>query len=213
MEGELQRLPEMIDAVASTLKPAERKKLATDLGRAIRDQQANNIRQQKQPDGTAFEPRKPQMAKREIKFIYATSDGTRHLRSWRETKEYLIGFDRYRGAIRSFRKNRIIRTLKVDRGLLPLTMTNRKRGDSRRKMFNKTHKSKWLKVKATANDVTIGFVGAAERVARVHHFGLRDKVSHNGPDVKYPERELLGANRQTLAIIEDRTIAHLSKKL
>lgn len=212
MEDDLQKLPEMIDAVAGTLKPTERKKLSTELGRAIRDQQANNIRQQKQPDGAAFEARKPQKARREIKFIYRTSDGTRHLRSWRETEAYLIGFDRYRGAIRSFRKDRIIRTLKVDRGLVP-SQFDRQRSDSRRKMFNKTRKSKWLKAKATANEVTIGFVGPADRVARVHHFGLRDKVSHKGPHVKYPERELLGANRETLAIVEDRTIAHLSKKL
>lgn len=213
MDSDLQKLPDYIDALAATMEPAERKKLTTKIARVVRDEQANNIRRQKQPDDTAFEPRKPQRAKREIRFIYVTSDGTRHLRSWRETSEYIIGFDRYRGAIRTFRKNRIVRTLKVDRAWSPLTMVDRRRGDSRRKMFNKTIKSKWLKARGAPDAATVEFSGAAERVARVHHYGLRDRVNKHGAEADYPERRLLGINQRVIALAEDATIAHLSKSM
>ncbi|MGK1240493.1 phage virion morphogenesis protein, partial [Klebsiella pneumoniae] len=41
------------------------------------------------------------------------------------------------------------------------------------------------------------------RIARVHHYGLRDRVSRKGPEVKYAERRLLGINDETEAIIRE----------
>jgi phage gpG-like protein len=212
MEDDLQRVSDAIEAISSTLKPAERKRLTTRIARVVRDEQANNIRRQRQPDGSQFTPRKPQKARREIKFIYVTSDGTGHLRSWRETDHYIIGFDRYRGAIRTFLKKRIVRTLKVDRGEVP-SMIDRRRADSRRKMFNKTHKSKWLKARGTPDAATVEFAGAAERVARVHHYGLRDRVNKRGAEADYPERRLLGINQRVIALAEDAAIEHIAKKM
>ncbi|EKN3677597.1 phage virion morphogenesis protein [Yersinia enterocolitica] len=36
------------------------------------------------------------------------------------------------------------------------------------------------------------FSGTVNNLARVHHYGLRDKVTKNGPTVKYERRQLLG---------------------
>ncbi|WP_199880019.1 phage virion morphogenesis protein, partial [Escherichia coli] len=41
---------------------------------------------------------------------------------------------------------------------------------------------------------SVQFEGKVQRIARVHHYGLRDRVSRKGPDVRYAERRLLGIN-------------------
>ena len=42
-----------------------------------------------------------------------------------------------------------------------------------------------------------------QRIARVHHYGLRDRVSRRGPEVKYSERQLLGINDEVEDITRD----------
>jgi phage virion morphogenesis protein len=59
-------------------------------------------------------------------------------------------------------------------------------------MFEKLRTNTHLKIKADANQIEVGFTGKVARIARVHQYGLRDKVSHTGPEVKYEERKLLG---------------------
>ena len=44
---------------------------------------------------------------------------------------------------------------------------------------------------------------AAGAVARVHHYGLRDRVSRKGPEVRYAERRLLGMNEYAENIVKD----------
>ena len=63
---------------------------------------------------------------------------------------------------------------------------------SRRKMFKRLRLAKHLKTKASANHVQIGFNGNAARIARVHHYGLTDRVKERGVKVKYARREMLG---------------------
>ncbi|MFP2768329.1 phage virion morphogenesis protein [Oceanisphaera sp. KMM 10153] len=210
MESNFQELPDYIDALIAKMEPAQRKELTRKIAKSLRASQAKRIRQQKAPDDSAFEKRKPQKAKREIKFIYQTGDEVRHLRSWRETKHYIIGFDRYRGNIRTFKKSRIIRTLFVNRGETT-ALLDRNRGDIRRRMFTGLIKSRWLKSKGDASEASVGFQGVASRVARVHHYGLKDKVNERGGEVDYPERQLLGITREELELIEEMTIAHLAR--
>lgn len=53
--------------------------------------------------------------------------------------------------------------------------------------------------------------GILTRIARVHHYGLRDRVSRKGGEVRYAERRLLGVNSEvnTLALdILMRWLAH-----
>lgn len=67
-----------------------------------------------------------------------------------------------------------------------------KQGRVRRKMFMKLKTAKYLKAQADASQAEIFFAGRAQRIARVHHYGLRDRVSRGGFEVKYAARALLG---------------------
>lgn len=212
MDDNIQDLPDYIATLVKKMEAPQRKELTRKLSKSLRASQTKRIRQQISPDGTAFMKRKPQKAKREIKFIYQLGDGVRHLRSWRETKNYIVGFDRYRGSIRTFKKSRIIKTLSVDRGEAS-ALLDRSRGDIRRRMFTGLIKSRWLKAKGDASEASVSFEGIASRVARVHHYGLRDKVNKYGGEVDYPARELLGISREELELIEEMTIAHLGREM
>ncbi|HDQ5284602.1 TPA: phage virion morphogenesis protein, partial [Raoultella ornithinolytica] len=44
------------------------------------------------------------------------------------------------------------------------------------------------------DSASVEFAGQVQRIARVHHYGLRDRVSRRGPEVRYAERKLLGVN-------------------
>lgn len=48
------------------------------------------------------------------------------------------------------------------------------------------------------------FEGKVQRIARVHHYGLRDRVSRKGPEVRYAGRRLLGFNDE--ATLQIKTI-------
>lgn len=77
----------------------------------------------------------------------------------------------------------------------PRRMTARtKKGRVKRKMFTKLKTAKYLKATASADGATVQFDNRVQRLARVHHYGLRDKVNRCGIEVKYAERPLLGIN-------------------
>ena len=86
-----------------------------------------------------------------------------------------------------------------------------KRGAIRRKMFAKLVKPAWFKATATANEATVEFTGSANRLATIHHFGLRDKI--NGKEVQYPERQLIGITDADIDRIEDRLLKSLTASL
>jgi len=69
-----------------------------------------------------------------------------------------------------------------------------KPGRIRRKMFAKLKTAKYLKAHANANQAIIEFAPNVQRLVRVHHYGLRDRVNRQGMEVKYAERPLLGVN-------------------
>jgi len=87
-----------------------------------------------------------------------------------------------------------------------------KPGRIKRKMFVKLKTAKYLKTKATGDSAEVAFVPAVQRLARVHHFGLRDRVSKRGITVKYSERQLLGLNEQTSDIIENIVLSWLKNQ-
>ncbi|WJV57302.1 phage virion morphogenesis protein [Brenneria uluponensis] len=85
-----------------------------------------------------------------------------------------------------------------------------KPGRIRRQMFSKLRTAKYLKATATADVAEVGFSGAVQRIARVHHYGLRDKVRERGPVTKYPARQLLGMNdheREKINVLLQRWLA------
>ncbi|MFQ2222449.1 phage virion morphogenesis protein [Aeromonas enteropelogenes] len=85
------------------------------------------------------------------------------------------------------------------------------RGAIRRKMFTKLVKPAWFKASATATEAAVEFTGSANRLATVHHFGLRDKI--NGKEVQYPERQLIGITDTDIDRIEDRLLKSLTASL
>ncbi|WP_415775307.1 phage virion morphogenesis protein [Shewanella oncorhynchi] len=57
---DLNRLNELFDGLIQQLSPAARKQLSRDISRRLRASQAQRIKQNNAPDGSAFEARKPQ---------------------------------------------------------------------------------------------------------------------------------------------------------
>lgn len=84
-----------------------------------------------------------------------------------------------------------------------------KAGRIKRQMFSKLRTAKHLKIQTDENGLAIGFLGRVARIARVHQEGLTDRVSRNGPDYKYPVRELLGFSGADRELIKDSILRHL----
>jgi len=78
-----------------------------------------------------------------------------------------------------------------------------KKGRIRRGMFAKLKTAKYLKAQANADAAEVAFVPGVQKLARVHHYGLRDKVNKRGLMVKYPESPLLGIDNVVKASIQE----------
>ncbi|WNJ80513.1 phage virion morphogenesis protein [Cedecea neteri] len=127
---DLQKVDAWLEALLANLEPAARKKMMRDLAQQLRRTQQNNIRLQRNPDGSAYEARKV--------------------------------------TVRS------------------------KKGRIKRQMFSKLRTARFLRVSSSVNSASVAFVGQVQRIARVHHYGLRDRVKKGGPEVVYARRKLLG---------------------
>lgn len=86
-----------------------------------------------------------------------------------------------------------------------------KKGRIKRQMFAKLRTTKYLKTAATADSASVQFDGKVQRIARVHHYGLRDRVRRNGPEARYPARRLLGVNDEVETITRDTLMRWLSE--
>jgi phage virion morphogenesis protein len=86
-----------------------------------------------------------------------------------------------------------------------------KRGRIRRTMFARLRLNRFLKTKATPDSASVEFTGRTERIARVHQFGLRDRVGRiRNLTVQYPERQILGFSDADLQMIESLVIDTLA---
>ncbi|MBB3306346.1 MULTISPECIES: phage virion morphogenesis protein [unclassified Enterobacter] len=86
-----------------------------------------------------------------------------------------------------------------------------KPGRIRRKMFAKLKTAKYLKAQANADMAEIAFVPGVQKLVRVHHYGLRDRVNRRGTEVKYAERPLLGVNDDVANLIRVTLLRWLSE--
>lgn len=86
----------------------------------------------------------------------------------------------------------------------------KKKDRIKREMFAKLRTAKYMKAKGTADDAVVEFAGNVQRMARVHHYGLRDRPARGGEEVQYEARPLLGINENGLAIIEEELLKLLS---
>ncbi|OQS30387.1 phage virion morphogenesis protein [Chromobacterium violaceum] len=86
------------------------------------------------------------------------------------------------------------------------------KGSIRRQMFAKLRATRWLKIEANAGGVEVGFLRQVERIARVHQYGLRDRISRYAKrEAQYPARELLGLSEQDFEMIRDKVLDHFTK--
>ena len=83
-----------------------------------------------------------------------------------------------------------------------------KKGRIKREMFAKLRTAKYMKTQASPNEAVIEFAGNVQRMARVHHYGLRDRLTRAKKDVKYEERPLLGVNKSDVEVIRLIIINH-----
>ncbi|ASA06932.1 phage virion morphogenesis protein [Enterobacter cloacae complex sp.] len=142
-------MDDWLAALLANLEPAARNRMMRQLAQELRRSQQQNIRLQRNPDGTTFEPRR----------VTARS----------------------------------------------------KKGRIKRQMFAKLRTTKYLKTAATADSASVQFDGKVQRIARVHHYGLRDRVRRNGPEARYPARRLLGVNDEVETITRDTLLRWLSE--
>lgn len=77
-----------------------------------------------------------------------------------------------------------------------------KKGRIKREMFAKLRTAKYMKTQASPNEAVIEFAGNVQRMARVHHYGLRDRPSRKGKEVQYEARPLFGLNDDDINMIE-----------
>ncbi|WP_416411584.1 phage virion morphogenesis protein [Pantoea sp. App145] len=85
-----------------------------------------------------------------------------------------------------------------------------KKGLLKREMFAKLRTAKYMKVHADSDSALIEFTGRVQRMARVHHYGLRDRPSRKGKEVQYEVRPLLGVSKNDLDMIQTVMIDYLS---
>ncbi|MFC0351817.1 phage virion morphogenesis protein [Undibacterium danionis] len=78
-------------------------------------------------------------------------------------------------------------------------------------MFTKITQAKSFRVTADQNQIGVGFFARVARIARVHQFGLKDKVSQNGPEVVYEKRQLLGLSDVEKEKVRDSMLKHLEQ--
>ena len=137
--------------LAQLQAPARRAALR-DIACDLRRSQQARIAQQKNPDGSAYAPRKP-----------------RHVKKLRG------------------KQGRI------------------KNGA----MFAKLRQAKYLRAESDAVSLTVGFSDRIARVARVHQYGLIDRVAKGGPEHKYDARVLVGFSEADREMIRDMLLKHI----
>lgn len=86
-----------------------------------------------------------------------------------------------------------------------------KKGRIKREMFAKLRTAKYMKTQASPNEAVIEFAGNVQRMARVHHYGLRDRPSRKGKEVQYEARPLMGLSDDDYQIIEGIIISALAQ--
>lgn len=137
--GDLQRVDDWLAALLANLEPAARSRMMRQLAQELRRSQQQNIRLQRNPDGSSYEPRK--------------------------------------------------------------VMARTKKRRIKRQMFAKLRTTKYLKTAASPDSASVQFEGKVQRIARVHHYGLRDRVHPGGPKTRYSARQLLGFNNKVREVI------------
>ncbi|CAH6303609.1 phage virion morphogenesis protein [Pantoea agglomerans] len=84
-----------------------------------------------------------------------------------------------------------------------------KKGRIKREMFARLRTAKYMKTQASPNEAVIEFAGNVQRMARVHHYGLRDRPSRKGKEVQYEARLLLGISKKDFDMVQEVILNHV----
>ncbi|HAU4886198.1 TPA: phage virion morphogenesis protein [Aeromonas hydrophila] len=198
------------DAAARAGNEKVLKELIQYAGTLVKKKNTDRIRANIQPDGTKMRRRKdPQKGNAHIAFIYKNPVTgmclVRNLKNWRDNGDYIKGFDRMRGAMRSFRRSRIVKYISIDKSKVVVR-------NAPQKMFKNIIKAKWFKLKAKERSATIEFAGVAGTVAAIHHYGEKDRPNPKAKEIRYPERQLLGVTNADTKEIWDFFIDRITKE-
>jgi phage virion morphogenesis protein len=79
----------------------------------------------------------------------------------------------------------------------------------RKKMMMGLRQARRMAIDANPDGSTIGWSGRDARIARIHHYGMKDRPSPGARQVRYPVRQLIGLADGDLELIRDRVMAHL----
>ncbi|MCW6525958.1 phage virion morphogenesis protein [Yersinia ruckeri] len=89
--------------------------------------------------------------------------------------------------------------------------TRHKKGRIKREMFAKLRTARYMKANSSPDAAVVEFTGRVQRMAAVHHFGLRDRPNVHSKDVQYDERPLLGFTKIERHEIEKTIYDYLNK--
>ena len=78
-------------------------------------------------------------------------------------------------------------------------------------MFPRLKMVSRMNLKTGQDQISISFLDKVARIANIHHFGLKDRVSRNGPEAQYPARRLLGFSQTDEQLIRDSVLRHLKE--
>lgn len=202
-EHALDALEHELAGLLARVSPAERKKLSREIVRDLRKSQIKRIREQKNPDGSAFTRRKAQFitVQREMRFIWRGQQ--RSLKNWQQNKRMITGFDVNKGAVRSFRKGDIQRFIAVKKDRIKV------KGKSKQtRMFKRLATARYMRAFSNENEAAIFFAPAAANIAATHQYGLKEKLRNL--DIQYPSRQLLGFSADDTRRIEAAIINFLA---
>ncbi|MDK1707011.1 phage virion morphogenesis protein [Serratia marcescens] len=206
----------MLSAVVQQLTPMSRRRLTRTLAGGLRKRQSTRIKQQRNPDGTPFAPRKVREVKTyvgHLRFLWNSGHGNqvREISNWYYSKgdrgeKIITGYDADAGGFRSFKKEDIEQYIAIDLNKTAIRRTLRKG-----LMFQRIRSYRYLQMQASSDEARVGFQGPAGAIARIHQFGLVDTLGGHFRG-KYPARQLLGLSDDDLAWIAETINAHLSQK-
>ncbi|HID9334348.1 TPA: phage virion morphogenesis protein [Klebsiella pneumoniae] len=188
-----QQLDQVFAEILSAMTPARRLRTARGIATTLRRTQSQRIGKQTSPEGVPYPKRRRRVLRSQAGIGFIWQGEERRLRNWRATRgsrgRMLTGFDEERGAVRSFYRADIERYLDIS--------FNETRRDTTKAdpMFRRLRTTRFLKARATSEGASVGFSGVAARIARVHQYGLRDRVNDSGAMATYPRRELLGLSK------------------
>lgn len=204
-----------------SLSGADRRALLRKLARALRATQSERIGRQQNPDGSAFEARRPRRelhpGNYAVKFLYPKGDANPRavfMKSWVRQGPLLTGYDAEVGAIRSFFWDKVDRWLPVE----PEDQNKnagrlRRRGNMRRQaMFRKLRSARFLRSGATDTEAWIGFTGRASVVASIHQDGAMDAPKQGGRQIRYAQRGLLGMTERERTLALDMLLDHVAPR-